>query len=274
MRCRKAFTLVEVLVVVAIIAMLVAILLPSLNRAREQARSAVCLANLRTLGVACHGYLLSERNKFCWGAVYPPNRALRPNEDPWGMVTYYFGGNSANGYPADKRPLNRYVQNTVHWGDKSDLRVYACPSDKGAREDDDATGKFGSKTAYVSYGTSYQSNQNWRFFSEKAEGAADTPEGSVRRFQLVNRIIYILERKGPSRALLLYEDGADWALTTADKLPDGFQVPTWHGRPNVHNVLFLDGRAESLYIDFTKNRTALPLSGTGRWVARHERTDN
>lgn len=47
---RKAFTLIEVLVVVAIIALLVAILIPSLNRARENARRTVCLHNLKMLG--------------------------------------------------------------------------------------------------------------------------------------------------------------------------------------------------------------------------------
>jgi prepilin-type N-terminal cleavage/methylation domain-containing protein len=47
---KKGFTLIELLVVVAIIGMLIAILLPSLSRAREQAKSVVCLSNLRSLG--------------------------------------------------------------------------------------------------------------------------------------------------------------------------------------------------------------------------------
>ncbi len=58
----RAFTLIELLVVVAIIALLISILLPSLARAREGARAAVCLSNLKQMGYGMQMYVGDNRN--------------------------------------------------------------------------------------------------------------------------------------------------------------------------------------------------------------------
>jgi len=81
----RAFTLVELLVVISIIALLIALLLPALSKAREGARRTLCLANLQQIGVAANtygaefkGYLGSTDLRFNdW--LSPPDAPPRPS---------------------------------------------------------------------------------------------------------------------------------------------------------------------------------------------------
>lgn len=61
---QKKFTLVEMLVLLAIIGILTTLLIPSLTRARETSRSSVCLSNLKQVGVASYSYATENRGIF------------------------------------------------------------------------------------------------------------------------------------------------------------------------------------------------------------------
>jgi prepilin-type N-terminal cleavage/methylation domain-containing protein len=67
---RAGFTLIEVLVIIAVIGVLVAVLLPALSGARDSARRTVCLSNLRQAYVACRAY--ADENRGVGPAIGQP----------------------------------------------------------------------------------------------------------------------------------------------------------------------------------------------------------
>ena len=108
----KKFTLIELLVVVAIIGILASLLLPSLSRARDTAKRAVCTSNEKQLGAAMALYHSSFDDKY-------------PLHSNWGNMVGALG--TVNTYggttPPEQRPLNAFLDETG--------KAAQCPSEKG-----------------------------------------------------------------------------------------------------------------------------------------------
>jgi prepilin-type N-terminal cleavage/methylation domain-containing protein len=235
------FTLVELLVVIAVIATLVGILLPALSRARTAARSAVCLSNHRQFGVA-------------WAAYANDFRTFPFGRDPY-SYNERFGWGGVDWYPATgvvpglnlvaERPINSYVapESTIEFR----CSVFKCPLDIGAHdwvsgsrnwEPLGATSTSGDPTTcYGVAGTSYEANQ-WMYVKAGYWGGSVTL-ANYRSNQGPDDVL-----TSPSRFVLVMDIGpANWVVSEPSyRSSRNLWGEWWHGEER-GVFTFLDGSA-------------------------------
>ncbi len=127
---RSGFTLIELLVVIAIIAVLMAILMPSLNRAREQGKRSSCLSNLRQLTLAWIMYADENDDKLVcgdtgeytgmYGSVALLFNKSHYNEKPWVLKDW------ETNMTVDQR--KSAVTRGALYPYCKELRLYRCPT--------------------------------------------------------------------------------------------------------------------------------------------------
>jgi prepilin-type N-terminal cleavage/methylation domain-containing protein/prepilin-type processing-associated H-X9-DG protein len=131
----RAFGLVELMVVIAIVAILAGLLLPALGRARESANRTKCLSNLRQLALAFTAYLNDNKGRY----PRPAQNAVQTSED-W--VHFQSWRDPREG------SIAKYL------GDTFNAAVYRCPSD-----DPNSHRRFTLDSLTIQYPYSYTVNE-------------------------------------------------------------------------------------------------------------------
>lgn len=262
-RPRPAFTLIEVLVVVAIIALLITVLLPAFSQARQQAYSVSCRSNLKQLMTGMFLYVGSEKalpgtHGLFWMQALFGQEWSRPAGVTWdgprdrqvGMVytpayrePYHLDPEFVADTPG-KGTLYKYVKQAA---------VYVCPSDRPGPADDSDTGGGGngrlsySMNAYIGYRTP-ESLQSFVYVADSLNNSL--PGGQKRvSFKAGQKVVF-----PASRFMTMFEDHPyyhtnrnypDGSFNCIDRIATRHALSSKGGRTEGRaGIAFLDGHAE------------------------------
>jgi len=218
---RKGFTLIEMLVVIAIIAVLMTLLMPSLSRARARALSTVCLSNLSQHTRAAAMYVKKNSGKL-------PDRqqpTTGGGTSNWALCSGINEDASAGFFPTEKRQLNKYLGVSS----SSDKGVNLCSSERGRW----LYGLVGTSYQYNTfYGPGYSSN-NSSYITLGREGVTE----------------FMTQLSNPSIFVIFSE------IDTYTKAVDGYPSSP-HMADSRYNIAFIDGHANRVTVKHRKFNTS------------------
>ncbi|MFQ5806978.1 MAG: type II secretion system protein [Phycisphaerae bacterium] len=262
----KAFTLIELLVVVAIIALLISILLPTLKRAKDQAKKAVCLSQLRDIGTASHEYATEDDHN----RIMPISAIMVRAHGYWYkrcVMWYSWGGRGATDpfrtegadliinetnarpyYGTRRRPLTVYLYPDIEAGvpDPSDPQsylpsnapVFECPADVGYPDVpegvmDDAPEENAGNRMFDTVGSSYRGSLA-NFGSPGGAKAFSIGIWGQRLDRLTNTSELLWGGDPLFYGFIGTDSGGGWPEV---------KKQGWHGEIMVSNELFADAHA-------------------------------
>lgn len=261
----RAFSLLELLVVLGISAIVIAIALPSLSNARESAHVAVCLSNMRELGQTSGSYIQDSG--------YPTEPWHLGFNHPGGEITkvteYVYGGFQAREvHPVlgdkvdarkihtDERPYNKYIAPGMCDGP---VDTYICPSDRFTAtvkiEQPCSVPVISNTPSWKINGNSYSLNWNW----------LDAPPWNSKLahytklwdMSAAGREMLRLKVGGAASRFVLFMENPMNSYMQDARPPGGAHGsscqpnlgPGWHKQLSKYSIGFYDGHAEYRFID-------------------------
>jgi len=224
---KEAFTLIELLVVISVIAILMAILMPALQRAREQGQRVVCMSNLRELTLGWILYADDNEGKIVNGAPGYSDHHDSGHEDELAWVGQCWAGDYGSGGQLPEDEQVREIKSGALWAYCPDEDLYRCP-----------TGTRGEMLTYA-----VMDSMNGL---PRAGTRRDTKVGE----RVGRTVLWIKNRNeitspAPAYRLVFIDEG--WV--TPDSYAVHYQQKTWWDDPPVRhgdgtNVAFADGHAD------------------------------
>ncbi len=271
---RSAFSLIELLVVVSIIALLMGILLPSLSAGRETANTSKCLANLRELGMTSGMYMDDEGEptqpwhfgfKTSWGTVilisehvYGGFKTDVPHPE-WGSNT------DMSVIPTEARPYNKYLAPGVTQGP---IANYVCPSDTNnttpnVNEPCRPPILDDHYSAWVVNGTSYALNWYWLEGPPWLGMNHQEYYSDINVMSQAGKEMLRLKVGGAAAKFVIFMENSMNSYMLDARPPDGSLGESclddlgtgWHHKFSKYTMAMLDGHAEFRYIDTRYTRS-------------------